>query len=549
MAKQRKKKSSAGHKVRPAEVYGQSPTEDDAKTKNTEKIGWLRSHTRLSGSAIVLIVTAVIAVHAVTTKKQLLFLDGMAEDYFRLGINLHQTGRFHRYADDMTHPFTFRPPGYAVFLAGIIKLTDLNLNGLEDGSESRRDGTREEMLVSGAIKATCIVQALLLSLSSALLFLWLSRYVAVRNAFIMALLYGCNPYLIIHAGFLHYEILHLTLTIASCYALDASLQAKRNQHLKLAMAGMLWGATTLVRPQTLLLPPFLAIIVMLYIKCSGRTFKAQFKDYWQPVLVKTGLVIFGMALIISPWTFRNYRVAGKIIPINSQSWNVVWASTVNVVERTPNHFRWWSTWYPYGMPVFEAVTGSAKFNYRDFITHQHALEEAFKKETIKNLLHQPDIYLHNMVLHGVSFVLDINSVMIKFYQAIQEPNIKFSKKWLWVGDPQNFYSSSAAKRFEIFTTALTFLSFIGAGLGILGKERWLIAPGLIFVLFWASHTLTYLDIFYYYIKLPFLYVFSAYAIQAMKKKSLAMKKIPLDILVNGFLFIYCFALLVIPILW
>ncbi|MCH9670897.1 MAG: hypothetical protein K0U93_05550, partial [Gammaproteobacteria bacterium] len=68
---------------------------------------------------------------------------------------------------------------------------------------------------------------------------------------------------------------------------------------------------------------------------------------------------------------------------------------------------------------------------------------------------------------------------------------------------------AATLGFEAWVNILTWLALIGGGLAIIRRDRrWTVAGGL-FLCFAVAHSLTVLDVMFYYIKLPFLIFFSA----------------------------------------
>ncbi len=64
-------------------------------------------------------------------------------------------------------------------------------------------------------------------------------------------------------------------------------------------------------------------------------------------------------------------------------------------------------------------------------------------------------------------------------------------------------------------------------------------PGLVYLCFCFAHSLTYMDLMYYYIKIPFLYIFSGYLVNAVDRKLITVPfagvNISAAIIINGVL--------------
>lgn len=99
--------------------------------------------------------------------------------------------------------------------------------------------------------------AVLLAAAASLLFIWLSDCFRRGVALVAGLLFGLNPYSVILAGVLHYSILHLLAVIAGCYLLHRAMRREDGRpSWALLAAGIAWGLATLIRPMTVILPPF-----------------------------------------------------------------------------------------------------------------------------------------------------------------------------------------------------------------------------------------------------------------------------------------------------
>ncbi|MHC4791869.1 MAG: ArnT family glycosyltransferase [Planctomycetota bacterium] len=462
---------------------------------------------------------------SILKNRQLHFMGGMAEEYFGMGVNLYYHGQL---SPTLIGARIFRPPGYPFFIAVVLRIW----GGLPDeaGGLFKREDLHQTRL--DAFRAVGLAQCVLLSLTTVILFLYLANYLRLRNAAVLAALFGCNPYLIILTGLFHYDIFHIFLTVVSIYSLSNVMEKGPDRYgANVILAGALWGLTTLTRPLSLLLPPF--VILMFLIK---------FQQRWRPLLKSCIFFVLGMSLVIIPYTIHNYTLTGRIIAVNAQSNIAFWGATVKKLERAPNHYRWWELGDKGGMRIYRNVTGSNQYSYSRYVNHIIQLEDEFKREAIKNLRLKPGVYIYNFFVDFLTFNLDINSVFIKIFQAIQDPDVQINKKWLEMGDPQDFYSSSQANAFKYNVYLLTLFGFIGIGIALKQKDPSLLVPGLVYLCFCLAHSLTYMDLMYYYIKIPFLYIFSGYLVNAVDRKLITVPfagaKISAAIIINGVMVVF-----------
>ena len=476
-----------------------------------------RVKPRLTCSIVLFLISVSISGYSLVHNRQLGLMDGMAEEYFRLGSNLSRSGSFHA---DGEPPVIMRPPGYAFFIATVLEIW----GGFPDDFSVFRTKAEFDRVKERAFRAVYVAQSLLLGASTVLLFLWMAMSVRLRHAFLLALLFGSSPYTIILTGFLHYSTLHMFLLIASGYALSVAMNSNPLSMTKMTGAGLLWGVTTLVRPVTLILPAFVLIMLVL-----------KFRPSLQLVLKGAGGLIIGMMLMIAPYTARNFSQTDRFVAVNAQSGISVWAGTVKKTGRDANHYRWWHRWYIDGMPIFQQITGQRDYSFSVYAANIFELEEAFRKAAVENIRRQPAIYLYNVTQNSLSLAIDINSVFIKMFQVIQTPHMIINKNWLLVGDPQTFYSSSTERLFRYFIGLLTVVGFLGLGAALIRRDPSLIVPGLVYVCLVTAHSITYMDVMYYYLKIPFLFIFYGYGVQALERYQMSVPWIEKRLSASSFL--------------
>ncbi|MBI5469370.1 MAG: glycosyltransferase family 39 protein [Deltaproteobacteria bacterium] len=454
--------------------------------------------------------------------RQLGHLGGMTDEWFDLGINISVFGE---YSIGGVDPVVFRPPGYPFFVAGIADVFagrhDLRVIDTDAKWAEWRDFSIK------ALNSLYLSQCVLLALSSVALFLWASRYFGRGAAFSGALLFGANPYSIVLTGLLHYDILHIFLIVVSTFLLTLFLENDKRPGGKMFLAGAAWGIATLVRPVTLTLPVF--ILAMLFIK-SGSLRRAAYM---------TSALVLGMALVVLPYTARNYSLTGRVIPVNAQSWTALWGSTVTKFSINPNHYNWYRVYPDPYEKIFQRATGEG-YTYEGLIRNNIKVEDEFKKSAIENLKKSPGTYVVNCLTSFFTLNIHINSVFIKVFQFIQSPDNGIEKAWFVPGAAQDFYPSTASNAFSFLVYALTGLSLLGLYLSLKKKDGFFLVPGAVYLALTVSHSLTYFDLMYYYIKMPFLFLFAFYAVNALG--GYRLKGVPIPALLIITLLVYTFAL-------
>lgn len=438
-------------------------------------------------SILLFVLTFSIGTWSLYRRPQLEFMGSAVEESFWLGWNLQLLGRF--YADPHT-PQILRAPGYPFFVACVIEM----FNG-----KSPAPATDEAKVVRyhKVVREVDMVQCVLLSLSSSLLFLLIAQRLKPFDAFLWSLSFSCNPFCILLIGLLEYSVLHIFLTVGSIYLLRWALE-KRGGGASF-WAGLGWGLSTLVRPMTLLLPLFVFIAVF-----------ARFRFSLKPALQWTGCFALGMFLVVSPYTLRNYILTKRIIPVNAEGGINFWAATVKQPPNDPNYIRWENIWYRYGLELFSKVTHDSSYSYRAFTENILPLDDAFRRQAFLNIHRAPGIFLHNFIHTFLSFNFQISSVYIKVFEAIRKPGVAVRIEWFLVGNPQTFYSGFSANLFRFLTAVLTTMGLVGIFYSMKKHDAFLLAPLAAYLCLGVAHALTFLECRYYYIKMPFIFIFSAY---------------------------------------
>lgn len=467
----------------------------------------LLSSFRFKGSILLFLIIISISFLSFHQNKQLELMGGLAEEYFVMGWNLSHYGE---YFPGENTTVLFRPPGYPVFIAGVLKIWEAI-----DPAKSDMD-IEHGYRVQKAMKAVILAQAILFAVTCAILFLWMTNHLLPLNAFVLSLLFGINPYCQILIGYIHYPILHVFMTILSCYALDVAFQKNNENKKAWLISGMSWGLTTLTRPMTLILPPFIFFMHLIKSKFS-----------WRASIIVISVFVLGMFISIAPYSLRNYILTNKLVIINSQGGMALWSGTLIKLKRDPNHYKWFHIVRKQKELLREEgkninlESGIKDKNYfKIFLTsHIEADKQCFKK-AMNNIRSDPKIYAYNFLQNFISFNIDINSALIKIFQATKGEDSYSMKQiaaWLYPGDPQ-VYHSNINRQFDVMIWLFALLGFLGVFFSIRRNDMICLVPFTVYLCFCIAHSITYLDFMYYYIKVPFVFIFAWYFIDQISRK-------------------------------
>ncbi|MBK7396416.1 MAG: glycosyltransferase family 39 protein [Myxococcales bacterium] len=138
-----------------------------------------------------------------------------------------------------------------------------------------------------------------------------------RRATIAGLLVALHPGLVLYAGAL------MTEPLAALLMFGALLAARRGKNLASGpvLAGVLLGLATLVRPNVILLAPFVALLVHDgVLRRAGEAF-ARAGARW---VARSAIVSACALAVVAPWTVRNCRVMDACAFVSTNAgWNLV----------------------------------------------------------------------------------------------------------------------------------------------------------------------------------------------------------------------------------
>ena len=483
-------------------------------------------HRDLGIGALAFLLTLFVCVVSLSTNRQLGYLRGLSDRWLPLALNLADRGVF----GEGDEPTMFKPPAYPALLGAALRLTLGRPPDATPGEFPRASPLVGLSLpyplsyIERAALVTYAVNALLLAGSAAVTFLWLRSAAGAFIAFCAALMLGVNPYTLALVGTPHYAIAHVFTLVVALWVSARAVERDPWPAAALLMAGCAWGLATLVRPVTLLLPPFLLLAFLALARGRARA-----------ALRATLLTTAGMALVIAPWAARNAALSGRLVPVSAQFWANVWAGTLQVVKAQPDHYRWKELREPFGR-ILRRVPDAPLRTDPNAVDDNLALEDAFRSRALRNLSRRPGIYVENVRRSLSTFLLDINAVMVSAYEDAQRPDWT-STNWYWPGQAQDFGSRWIRRGFLAHFTALTLLAYGGALAGLWRRDRVVAIPLAAYACFAVAHALTWMDLMYYYVKVPFIIALAALAGRALdgRRVRLAGRTVPVGAAVAGLL--------------
>ena len=383
-------------------------------------------------------------------------------------IQLHQAEEYLALALQSGATPVGRPPGYVAFLRIIDVLAG--------------------KISANRLAPVYIGQGVVLGLATMVWYITACRWLASLPAWLMALAFGCNPLMIVLVGYIHYDMLHVGLSVLTGLLLIWAFAGHAASRPWAVCAGIACGALTLVRPMTLVEPIFLALALCL------RPKPARQCAAW------LAWVIFSvaMATTLIPRTWSNYTRTRRFFPVNAQFWSQIWPMFEEPIHPNSDNFPWVPLWYRRGLPLLEKKVGAAALD-PDYVELHQLVREDVCRSRIRELIRtQPWVYFSNFVHNALFFLTGDSRRRIQTFVFYQDQ------------DSYVFPATWAASFFVVSSALLRIGGVLGLALGLWRRDPTVMMLASLFVCFWMTHSLVYLDYRFLYIKLPFLLWFNAY---------------------------------------
>jgi hypothetical protein len=443
-----------------------------------------------TASALVFLASLLVAVVAVVRLPALGAMGGTTDEHFALGLKLRVTGTIGVSADE---PTTLRPPGYPALVAMATAALAPPPSKVSSAVFDR-----------AAEHAVYFAQALLLAVGSTLLYLWLRPTAGPWIAAGAALAFATCPAVLVLCTLLHYSMLHAVLLLAVCVAVGRTLEDGTDRAA--VLTGLLTGAANLVRPVTLWLPAFAALALW----CRFGTRRA----------VRSGILMLLTSLVVmTPWTVRNYRLSGRVLPVGDTGWHTLWAQTVRPLSPDPDRYVHFNLHADIDR-LFRAITGAPQYDYLVHVRQTGAVEQGFRADALANIRRQPRVYAANVARSLASLVFRSSVVYVRATDALRgqrrsRDRNAVPQEWLRPGAPD-----VGAQWMAVATSVALALTGLLAAAGIAWSARRREPFGLTVLAVagcvLATHALAFVSMMHHYLRLPFLFAGAAIALQAAR---------------------------------
>ena len=443
-------------------------------------------------ASLVFLASLLVAVVAVVQLPALGAMGGTTDEHFALGLKLRVNGTIGLSARE---PTSLRPPGYPALVATATAALAPPPSQVPAVVFDR-----------AAERAVYFAQALLLAVGSTLLYLWLRPSAGAWISAAAALAFATCPAALVLCTLLHYSVLHAAVLIAVCVAVDRTLAGGTDRAA--VTAGLLTGAANLVRPVTLWLPAFAALALW----CRFGPRRA----------LRAGLLMIVTSVVVmTPWTVRNYRLTGRVLPVGDTGWITLWAQTVRPMWPDPDRYVHFNLHWDI-VRLFGAITGAPQYDYQAHVRHAGAVEQGFRADAFANLRRQPGVYAANVGRSLASLVFRSSVVYVTATDALHaHPGSRdrdaVPQEWLRPGAPD------VGSRWMALSTsaALALTGLLAAG-GIAWsaarREPFgltvLAVAGCVLV----THALAFVSMMHHYLRLPFLFAGAAVALHAARAR-------------------------------
>ena len=214
-------------------------------------------------------------------------------------------------------PYLIHPPGYPLFL-GLLYL-----------------------LFGHSYAAVKVAQSLLGALTCVIILLIGERVFTKRVGMVAAAIAAVYPHLVYYSGILMSETLFVFLSTVFLYAL-AMLREDLSPR-RLALAGVVLGLASLTRPMLMFIPAVLFCWIWIEFRSTKRA------------LVVMATIWLWMAIVILPWTIRNYVVTGSVIPIVATHWVTLYGANNLIILNNPDAIGGWVDPEPMSSEAYRAA--------------------------------------------------------------------------------------------------------------------------------------------------------------------------------------------------
>lgn len=232
------------------------------------------------------------AAHAHGVSAETLLATGDAHDYVSLARTMLDTQRFALTPE--SPPEFFRVPGYPVFVAAVLALTQ-------------------------SLIALIVVQIFFVAATCALIYLLGVRFFSRGVGVAAALIFAVDPTVLLHSLTALSESFFVFLLVLCVYLLSAKAEKDDAPVSRALLIGALIGAISLTRPVGQFLVPLVLAYYLWTHRQKGRT----------AVIGGVIALLVAFMAVAGPWLIRNERLSGNFAFTSASTYNMLF---YNVVE-------------------------------------------------------------------------------------------------------------------------------------------------------------------------------------------------------------------------
>ncbi len=279
----------------------------------------------------------------------------------------------------------------------------------------------------------------------------IGKEMASRTVGLIACLIAC-----LYKPFIFYNIVPLKTTLSVfLFALAIHLfmaVLHKNSIIKVLVLGIVVGLMLNVRPNCVVIIPFLPLVILWNIYKDRSSLK---------ILTATIIVyIVGLFIALSPFIARNYRISGLFVPISSQSGYNFYIA--NNLQNPDPYYRPlpFASSSPFEQGVHFTIEASRRVGKK--LSSQEA-SSYWTNEIIKMAGKQPIVFLRKIVLKTLAFFnqfeagdhyhIGFTSNFVKFFK------IPFFSLWLILPFGMAGMATSAFKTGKLMWTGLIFILY------------------------------------------------------------------------------------------
>jgi hypothetical protein len=400
-----------------------------------------------------------------------------SEEHFDIGESLYQTGQMTK----NDHFNTERPPGYPIYVAGVLHSRDFILDHFTNNYGKTFFGAVLTEMMQDDQLAVALSQLLLGFIAGVLFYLIIRKHTPLWLSYLLLTVFLININTLALIFKIDYSLMEVCIILWLTFIFQNYINCKKTWLL--ILMGLSIGIACMIRPVYLLFPVFFLVFTFFQ---ENRKVKI--------VIQKTGLLVLVIFLAFIPLIIRNYRVAHKFLLISEQGGVELYHNSVVSFWQQPKYIIFGNVWGDYGWPLMSKKLNMPEYDENIWYTDTAHVEEIYMQAAIKNLISQPQVYIGNFFYN----IYQIAGYDLEFWG------------YRFINNKPKYQAG-----YNSFQLYITLLKYFGSGCILFllikrKKNRNDIAAIFMTVLILLSYSLVYFYTRYSYIKIPLYFFGIAY---------------------------------------